>query len=109
MLYSAYFNTHGGGRMEYLRNNESGKVNGFILQKNVPEKEVKRYYKFMQDIKNAIKECGIERIVIDFIAEGSEIKSDMQKNGCIVLDEDMTSMNISNKKGETLLNITVRG
>ncbi len=95
--------------MEYLRNNETGKVNGFILQKNVPEKEVKRYYKFMQDIKNAIKECGIERIVIDFIAEGSEIKSDMQKNGCIVLDEDMTSMNISDKKGETLLNITVRG
>lgn len=95
--------------MEYLRNNENGKVNGFILQKNVSENEVKRYYKFMQDIKNAIKECGIERIVIDFIAEGSEIKSDMQKNGCIVLDEDMTSMNISNKKGETLLNITVRG
>ena len=95
--------------MEYLKNNETGKVNGFILQKNVPENEVKRYFKFMQDIKNAIKECGIERIVIDFIAEGSEIKSDMQKNGCIVLDEDMTSMNISNKKGETLLNITVRG
>lgn len=95
--------------MEYLRNNETGKVNGFILQKNVPEKEVKRYYKFMQDIKNAIKKCGIERIVIDFIAKGSEIKSDMQKNGCLVLDEDMTSMNISNKKGETLLNITVRG
>ncbi|MBO7735430.1 MAG: hypothetical protein J6S67_22895 [Methanobrevibacter sp.] len=95
--------------MEYLRIDETGKVNGFILQKNVPESEVKRYRKFMQDIKNAIKECGIERIVIDFIAEGSEIKSDMQKNGCIVLDEDMTSMNISNKKGETLLNITIRG
>lgn len=95
--------------MEYLRNNESGEVNGFILQKNVPDKEVKRYYKFMQDIKNAIKECGIERIVIDFIAEGSVIKNDTQKNGCIVLDEDMTSMNICNKKGKTLLNITVKG
>ena len=95
--------------MEYLTNNVNGKVNGFILQKNVPDKEAERYYKFMQDIKNAIKECGIERIVIDFLAEGTEIKSDMQKNGCIVLDEDMISMNISNKKGETLLNITIRG
>lgn len=95
--------------MEYLKNNETGRVNGFILQKNVPENEVKRYYKFMQDIKNAIKECGIERIVIDFIAEGSEIKSDMQKNKCVMLDEDMISMKVSDKKDNTLLNITVKG
>lgn len=90
--------------MEYVKDIIGGGVEGFILHKNVPDKEVKRYYKFLMDIKKAIKKAGIKRIVIDYLEEGSDIK-----NGEVILEKDMTSMNICNRKGETLLNITVRG
>lgn len=90
--------------MDYLKDIIGEGVEGFILQKNVPDKEVKRYYKFLMDIKKAIKKAGIERVVIDYLEEGSDIK-----NGEAILEKDMTSMDVCNKKGETLLNITVRG
>lgn len=90
--------------MDYLKDIIGEGVEGFILQKNVPDKEVRRYYKVLMDIKKAIKKAGIKRVVIDYLEEGSDIK-----NGEVMLEKDMTSMNVCNKKGKTLLNITVRG
>lgn len=90
--------------MNYLKDIIGEGVEGFILQKNVPDKKVKYYYKFLMDIKKAIKKTGIKRIVIDYLEEGSVIK-----NGEVILEKDMTSMDICDKKGDTLLNITVRG